>query len=55
MHLAYHNLPTINGVMQTEGRRYAAKHVIYDLGEDFAQLKMSDSRTFGALESIAYN
>ena len=40
MQSAYHNLPTINGVMQTEGRRYAAKNVIYDSGGDFAQLKM---------------
>lgn len=40
MQSAYHNLPTINGVMQTEGRRYAAKDVTYDSGEDFAQLKM---------------
>lgn len=40
MQSAYHNLPTINGVTQTEGRRYAAKNVIYDSGGDFAQLKM---------------
>ena len=40
MQSAYHNLPTINGVMQKEGRRYAAKNVAYATGEDFAQLKM---------------
>jgi hypothetical protein len=40
MQSAYHNLPTVNGTMQKEGRRYAAKDVAYDSGEDFAQLKM---------------
>jgi hypothetical protein len=40
MQSAYHNLPTINGVMQTEGRRYKAKDVIYDSVEDSSQLKM---------------
>jgi len=41
MQSAYHNLPTINGVMQKEGRRYAATNVTYESGEDFAQLKMN--------------
>jgi hypothetical protein len=40
MQSAYHNLPTINGVMQNAGRRYAAKDVAYETGENFAQLKM---------------
>ena len=41
MQSAYHNLPTINGVMQKEGRQYAAKGVAYESGEGFAQLKMN--------------
>jgi len=41
MQSAYHNLPTINGIMQKEGRQYAAKDVAYESTEDFAQLKMN--------------
>jgi len=40
MQSAYHNLPTIDGVMQKNGGRYAAKNVIYECGANFAQLKM---------------
>jgi hypothetical protein len=40
MQSAYHNLPTINGVTQKAGRRYAAQNVTYEHTEDFAQLKM---------------
>jgi hypothetical protein len=40
MQSAYHNLPTINDVMQKEGRKYAAKDVEYESAEGFAQLKM---------------
>jgi len=40
MQSAYHNLPTINGVMQKEGRQYAATDVAYESAEDSAQLKM---------------
>ena len=36
-----YNLPTINGIMQKEGRQYAAKDVAYESAEDFAQLKMN--------------
>jgi len=41
MQSAYHNLPTINGIMQKEGRQYAAKDVAYESAEGFAQLKMN--------------
>jgi hypothetical protein len=40
MQSAYHNLPTINGITQKAGRRYAAQNVTYEHTEDFAQLKM---------------
>lgn len=40
MQSAYHNLPTINDVMQKEGRKYAAKDVEYESSEGSAQLKM---------------
>jgi hypothetical protein len=41
MQSAYHNLPTINGVMQKDGRQYAARDVVYESAESFAQLKMN--------------
>jgi len=41
MQSAYHNLPTINSVMQKEGRQYAARDVEYESAEDYAQLKMN--------------
>lgn len=41
MQSAYHNLPTINGIMQKEGRQYAAEDVAYETAESFAQLKMN--------------
>jgi len=41
MQSAYHNLPTINGIMQKDGRQYAATDVAYESAEDFAQLKMN--------------
>jgi hypothetical protein len=40
-HNWYHNLPTINGVMQKEGRRYVAENVEYETADGFAQLKMN--------------
>jgi len=41
MQSAYHNLPTINGIMQKDGRQYTAKDVEYESAEGFAQLKMN--------------
>jgi hypothetical protein len=40
MQSAFHNLPTINGVMQDAGRRYEARDVRYDVDDSFAQLLM---------------
>jgi hypothetical protein len=36
----YHNLPTINGIMQKNGREFAAKDVKYKSGSSFAELSM---------------
>jgi hypothetical protein len=52
MQSAYHNLPTINGEMQIDGRRYAAKDVTYKSGEDFAQLKMDISSAYPSKAGI---
>jgi len=40
MQSAYHSLPTIDGVTQAPGRRYAAKDVSYEVGDDHAQLRL---------------
>jgi Heparinase II/III-like protein len=40
MQSAYHNLPTINGVMQKDGREFAAGDVKYKSGRSFAELSL---------------
>jgi hypothetical protein len=40
MQSAYHNLPTINGVMQKDGEEYAAKDVTYHIDENLCEIKM---------------
>jgi hypothetical protein len=40
MQSGYHNVPTINGVMQNEGREYAAREVRYTADEKKASLAM---------------
>jgi hypothetical protein len=52
MQSAYHNLPTINGVMQQAGRQYAATDVEYESAEDFAQLKMDIASAYPEQSSI---
>lgn len=41
MQSAYHNLPTINGIMQKNGRQFAASEVRYTFDNAFAQLRMN--------------
>jgi hypothetical protein len=36
---AYHNLPTVNGVMQAPGRQFAAREVRYEAGDAAAELQ----------------
>ncbi len=40
MQSAYHNLPTIDGVMQKEGREFATRDVQYLFDDDYAQLRL---------------
>lgn len=40
MQSAYHNLPTIDGVMQSPGRQFAAREVRYEANVDHAQLQL---------------
>ncbi len=46
MQSAYHNLPTINGIMQQEGREYAARDVHYTMDDDFAQLQLDITEAY---------
>ena len=41
MQSAYHNLPTINGTMQANGRKYAAKDVRYEPGKDSVRFSLN--------------
>ncbi|MFH1068673.1 MAG: heparinase II/III family protein [Candidatus Glassbacteria bacterium] len=46
MQSAYHNLPTINGVMQHEGREYAAKEVSYQADRSSARFSLDIADTY---------
>ena len=46
MESAYHNLPTIDGVMQSPGREFTAKNVRYDADEGHAQLQLDIAGTY---------
>lgn len=40
MQSAFHNLPTINGIMQKDGAKYCAKDVTYDFSKDVSAISM---------------
>ncbi len=40
MQSAYHNLPTIDGVMQSPGGRFAARDVVYEADDESARLRL---------------
>ncbi|OHB68830.1 MAG: hypothetical protein A2Y77_11705 [Planctomycetes bacterium RBG_13_62_9] len=46
MQSAYHNLPTIDGVMQSPGGRFAAKDIRYEVDDDHAQLRLDLAGTY---------
>lgn len=46
MQSGYHNLPTINGVMQKNGRKFAAKDVIYQQTDQSAQFSLDIAGTY---------
>ncbi|RQW04234.1 hypothetical protein EH223_07885, partial [candidate division KSB1 bacterium] len=46
MQSTYHNLPTINAIMQQEGREFAAKDVRYTMDDDFAQLQLDIAEAY---------
>ena len=48
MQSAYHNLPTINGVMQKEGREFGAREVVYKADADKAVFGLDLAKTYPA-------
>ena len=48
MQSAYHNVPTVNGVMQKDGRQFAADNVVYDASDDRASLSMNIAGAYPA-------
>jgi hypothetical protein len=49
---AYHNLPTINGVMQKEGHQYSARDVQYTSSEQSVQLMLDISHAYPSGASV---
>lgn len=54
MQSAYHNLPSINGIMQKDGRQYAARDVLYSSNDSYAQLKMDIASAYPTEAGINY-
>lgn len=48
MQSAYHNVPLVNGVMQKEGREFAARAVAYAANDDSAALRMDIAAAYPA-------
>jgi hypothetical protein len=53
MQSAFHNLPTVNGVMQTAGRQAAAREVAYSVSDAAAELRMDIAPAYPAEAGIA--
>ena len=49
---AFHNLPTINGVMQSAGRQFAARDVVYETNDAVAALRMDITPAYPAAASV---
>lgn len=52
MQSAFHNLPTIDGVMQKDGKEFAARNVAYSSDDNYAQLKLDIAAAYGASANI---
>ena len=46
MQSAYHNLPTVNGVMQRKGRSFAAKDLVYSASDALSELSLDISGAY---------
>jgi Heparinase II/III-like protein len=54
MQSAYHNCPTINGVMQAAGRRFAASDVRYHAGDDAAEFHLNIATAYPPEAHVEY-
>src|SRR5262249_33717126 len=54
MQSAYHNLPTVGGVQQAAGRAFAAREVVWEAGEEYAQLTLDIAGAYPAEAGIAH-
>ena len=52
MQSAYHNLPTIDGVMQSPGRQFAARDVRYEANDDRAELQLDIAGAYSKQANI---
>lgn len=48
----YHNVPTINGVMQSAGRQFAARAVVCESNDSIAQLQMDIAPAYPATAKV---
>lgn len=48
MQSAYHNLPTINGIMQMDGKDYGAKNVSWHMDENLCEITMDIANAYPA-------
>jgi hypothetical protein len=46
MQSAYHNLPTVNGVMQRQGRSFAAKDLVYNTNDALSEFSLDISGAY---------
>lgn len=46
MQSAYHNLPTVNGIMQKDGKAYRAKDVSFHMGENLCEISMDIAEAY---------
>ncbi len=46
MQSAYHNLPTINGVMQKDGREFQARNVVHSVQDDSATFSLDIAKAY---------
>ena len=54
MQSAYHNLPTVDGVMQHEGRQFAASKVRYHAEDAFAEFELNIEKAYPEEANIEY-
>lgn len=54
MQSAYHNLPTVNGVMQKDGEQYRATEVRYSLGDERCEIEMNIAEAYPPEAGLLY-